>query len=392
MPIPSLNLPPANVTPICPYFGICGGCDTQDIVYTDQVQAKGEALQTLFASIASPEKWVSFLASDEEYPIYYRNKIRFSFVEKDGRIWPSRHSRGKDEADIAVDACFLQSKEADELMLFIAEYAQSHGWKLFDTKTETGWLKHILIRQGKHTGETMLSLVTTNSLLPNPEEYIQKVREQFPHIKSLYQSTTDGKNNEKIIDSLLWGEPCIYEKIGEYTFQISPHAFFQTNSDMVETLYSAIKNYVPENSAVWDLYAGSATIGSFVSSKAKNVICIENNSQNNVDALWNIANNAITNVESTSGSVEDVCTSRFINEQGIPDCIIVDPPRAGLSPQARTIIAGIKPFTLIYISCNPLTCFRDCRDLLKKGFTLKLLQGIDMFPHTNHCEMIAVFC
>lgn len=391
MPLPIQHLPPPNTEPVCPYFNVCGGCDTQDIRYSDQVLAKDAWLKSIFSSESESASWLPFLHSNQAFPIFFRNKIRFSFIQKDGKIWPSRHQKGDDNADIAVDHCFLQSPEANLIIQFVADYAQKNDWTLFDPKTGSGWFKHLLIRHGKQTDQILISLVTTEHQIKNYEDFVFEITKKIPKVISIFQSKTSGRNNQTITDKHLFGSESITEKIGKYIFRISPHAFFQTNSDMVESLYSAISEHVPEYSIVWDLYAGSATIGTFVSSRAEKVVCIESNPQNNSDAEWNIHRNNTKNIMLAHGRVEDVCTSAFIAKEGKPDCIIVDPPRAGLSPVSRDILAGIRPKKLIYISCNPSTCLRDTEELIQRGFTLTALQGIDMFPHSLHCEMIAIF-
>jgi 23S rRNA (uracil1939-C5)-methyltransferase len=298
------DLPKPNTVPICPFFYQCGGCETQDISYQDQVAYKSTWLQELFSPLASEVMWKDFLSSPQAFPIFFRNKIRFGFVKEEGKVFPSRHSKGSEEADIAVDTCFLQSPESVRIVQFTAKFAEDHNWTLYNPKTGTGWLKHLLIRQGKRTGETMLSLVTDAGTIPGEKAWIQQVTSEFPSVISLYQNSSWGRSNEHLEDRHLFGKTVIHEKIGDYNFQISPQAFFQTNSSMVEILYEAIKNTIPlsKNSHIWDLYAGSATIGIYLSQLVKEVLAIESNPSNIVDAQKNLELNNVRNVRIESGA------------------------------------------------------------------------------------------
>lgn len=389
--ITELPVPPeAYTTPICPFFNTCGGCDTQDITYSRQTVQKDLWLTSLFSSIATKHLWKPFIHSTSKYPTYFRGKIRFGFVQNEGTICPSRHAKGEEDAEIAVDACYLQSELSVAISLFTAQFATTHSWRIFNSKISSGWLKHILIREGKQTGECLVSLVTTQMVPPHLQEWVGEICKRFPQVKSVYHTVTQGQNNELSQDFHLAGETHITERVGECLFYISPHAFFQTNGLMVQTLYDAIMNMstITSTSTVWDLYAGSATIGIYLSNLAKDVISIESNPDNCRDAAKNCIANSVTNLTMYEGQVDKILTSTFITSHSSPSIIIVDPPRAGLSSSLKNILPNLKNHSLVYVSCNPVTCLRDCQQLIERGYVVETLQGIDMFPHSYHSEMI----
>ena len=387
---PGLNKPEPSITPLCPYFYQCGGCDSQDVPYDQQVAAKSDWLMSLFAPVISPESWRPYLSSPDQYPHYFRNKIRFSFVEENGVIFPSRHAKGDENADIPVELCYLQSDFSNALIRFTALFAQTHGWTLYNPGTGSGWLKHILIREGKRTGEALVTLVTNTGSIPAQEKWVSELTTRFPTIRCITHTETWGKSNEQQTDQHLWGASGIHEKVGDFQFFISPHAFFQTNSEMVETLYATTRAACLDTNPayIWDLYAGSATIGIYMSKDVKRIVSIESNPANIRDALRNCELNHVENVTLTEGSVEKILTSAFIRENGMPDSIVVDPPRSGLSSDIKYLLPNLKEHSLTYVSCNPLTCLRDCQELVRKGYTIQHAQGIDMFPHTWHSEMV----
>lgn len=383
-----LSIPQATVTPVCPYFSVCGGCSCQDVSYQDQLRAKQEWIHQLFAPL-NPGVSRKILGSGSEYPVFFRNKIRFSFIEHDGMVWPSRHPKGSSKADIPVETCFLQSEEANRIIRATAAHATTHNWSLYNPETGSGWLKHILIRQGKHTGEIMVVAITDQSPVPGLEAWLAALQAAAP-VTSVYQGTSWGKDLITITDVHLWGATHIHEKVGDYTFAISPQAFFQTNSEMVQTLYDAVVDAAGTGDWLWDLYAGSATIGCYLSKQFSSVVSIESNESNCRDGEFNIAHNAVQNLTLHQGLVEEVVTSAFIKEQGTPDCVVVDPPRAGLHVRTRQLLGGMRSQRLVYVSCNPITALRDCRELVASGYTLESIQPIDMFPHSWHAELVAV--
>jgi 23S rRNA (uracil1939-C5)-methyltransferase len=359
------------------------------VPYTEQLATKETWLRNLFGETIPADVWQPIMGTSDAYPTYFRNKIRFSFIEVDGVVQPSRHQKGSEEADIPVDRCFLQSPECDVLMNLTAKIATDYDWSLYSPTTRSGWLKHLLVRQGKQTGEFLVALVTDDAKVRGITEWVTAITSAVPQVKSVYHSQSWGASTDRFEDTLLWGEPGITERIGKYTFWISPHAFFQTNGSMVGELYNLIGEHagLQGTEHVWDLYAGSATIGIFLSDIAGRVTSIESNPANCGDADWNLRHNAVTNVTIHQGNVEDVVTSAFCTETGLPDVVIIDPPRAGLHERFRTLLPNLKAQKIIYASCNPATCLRDIQ-ALSRTYRVTRATGIDMFPHTWHCELV----
>jgi 23S rRNA (uracil1939-C5)-methyltransferase len=378
-----------STRPVCPYFGVCGGCDCQDVAYADQLAAKEEWVRQLFGDAIPQDAWQPIVGTPGEYPIYYRGKIRFSFIERDGVVYPSRHQRGKDKPDIPVDRCFLLSPQADTLMNITAQFATKHSWSLYNPQTRTGWLKHLLIREGKRTNEMLVALVTDEQEMPGIPEWAEAIRQTVPQLKSIYHSRSWGPANLRFEDTLQWGDSGITEKVGRFRFWISPHAFFQTNDTNVERLYECVRDHanLTGKEAVWDLYAGSATIGTFLSDHAQKVLCVEANPANCQDAAWALAHNNVSNVRILQGEVEQVVTNRFHQDEGMPDVIVVDPPRAGLNEQFRTLLPHLGAKRIVYVSCNPTTCYRDVRSLERTHRVISATP-IDMFPHIWQCELV----
>lgn len=377
------------VNSFCPYLSTCGGCKNTSLSYADFSASKEVELKAMFKEIITDDLWKPFVKSNQLEPKFFRNKTRFGFLEVDGRVYPSRHSLNSSEANIPIEWCGLQSEECNSIINFVAEYAMSNNWSLYlDKSGGQGWLKSITIRESKSTNQFMVIILTNNEPFLDRNQFCTTITAKYPNIKSIYHTTTVGKNSENFTDRLIWGKPYIQDKIGEYTYHISPHSFFQTNDEMLVPLYDEISCLIPEGSEViWDLYAGSASIGIYLSKKASKILCIESNEQNIKDGMLNIEYNKLQNIQMVGGLVEKACTSKFINDN-FPSVVIVDPPRAGLSEKTLQLLMSIKPNRIIYTSCNPATCLKNCEILTQKIYKISSAVGVDCFPRSQHCEMV----
>ncbi len=380
--------PPVSCAAACPFFGVCGGCDFQDSLYTDQLTWKEQRLRELLTPLKVPaEKWLPMRHSDQEYPVYFRNKIRYGLcLDEQGNYAISRHAPENASSEVAVTTCLLQSERSVLVGSITAKLAQKYEWSLYDPKAQEGWFRHLLIREGKYTGELLVGLVTS---MEGPAEEVVEWGRAIAEIEGCVGVVWVQDIEGKLEDILLSGRSYLYEQLGDLRFRISLHAFFQTNSEMAAKLYQAAADAVQGSKVVWDLYAGSATIGCAVAKNAEKVLSIESNPSALEDAEENKLLNHATNLEFRSGTVEDMLKPADLATA--PDAIIVDPPRAGLTQQARTLITYARPKKLVYISCNPNTFLRDALALQLGGFKIKEIGGFDLFPHSHHQEVFSIW-
>lgn len=382
--------------PFCPHYSECGGCECQEIPYPEQVRLKEQRLHRTFTPLLEQYPATQFLPmvrSQEETPTRYRNKIRFSFIKEGGRIVPSRHRKGDDRAEVAVSTCYLATELTERIVLETARIATDYGWEPYDPLKKSGWLRHILVRHASRTNQVLVALVTDPSHEASEQivKWATSLGELDPAIRSISHLIDRDAGSGPLEERLLFGTPTIEDQIGPRRFLVSTQSFFQTNDQMVETLYEKVRQSAGEGACCWDLYAGSATIGIWLSTAFTSVLSIENNPANIEDAHSNLEKNSIGNLMVIEGAVEQVLTSAFLHEHKAPDCIVVDPPRAGLHPRARQVLSSIvkqSKSRLVYVSCNPQTCIRDCLEMTDNGLTATSIQGVDMFPHTWHSECI----
>ncbi|MDO8444182.1 MAG: 23S rRNA (uracil(1939)-C(5))-methyltransferase RlmD [bacterium] len=369
-----------RIEPPCPYFNLCGGCEHQNIDYADQLKFKDEIFRETLERAGIKTEILPIIQPSE--PFYYRNSIRFFLIEKEDvqKVF-TRHNYLYADGLVEAESCLLQSEYSNKILKTIAKTLNSSDKKL-------GSLYQVKIREGKATGDFMVELITDSDTLPFENE-LKGVLKKMIKIKSLYHTISYGRSPQNIKRRMLSGSPIIYEKIGKYTFQISPESFFQTNSLGVKTLYNKIKEFtdVQMGETVLDLFCGTGTIGIYLSTLAKDVVGIELVQSAINDANANAKINNIKNCEFVCAD-----TNKWLSKNKTVkfDKIIVDPPRAGLSKDLIKLLSSLDFSLLTYISCNPATFARDIKEFESCGLKLKKVQPLDMFPQTHHLECVGI--
>jgi len=367
-----------RIDPPCKYFYQCGGCEHQNISYENQLKIKEDLVRESLQRQKIEANVLPIVAgSDKE--LYYRNSIRFMFLQDDKNdIQFARHSYPDDKELTIVDKCLLQSEKSNLILEKLKKYIN-------DNIVEKKSFWQLKIREGKRTNEMMIEVITSSNDLPG-EKGIIEILKNIDGIKSIYHTIAPGKSLLKLRRRLIFGSPIIQEKIGSYTFQISPESFFQTNSEGIKTLYDKIKEFanIKIGDEVIDLFCGTGSIGIYLSTLTKKVIGIEVVPEAIRDARDNAKLNKINNIEFVCQNANNLAIGQYKN------CIfIVDPPRAGLSKELIQKLSDAKWQRLIYVSCNPATFARDLKYFGMVGVVAKKIQPIDMFPQTHHTEIVA---
>ncbi len=393
-----------RVTPRCSHFGVCGGCRWQHLPYDIQLELKQrqvkDALERI-AKVALPEI-SSIIGSENVWA--YRNKMEYTFSNKkwltfdqlrSGEEFPDRdaagfHIPGAFDKVLDIEECHLQDSLGDRLRLFIKDYGKRNGLSFYDLRAQSGLLRTLMIRIAS-TGQVMAVMVF-GSDEPEPiKVLLDAVAGEFPEITSL-QYVINTKLNDTITDQdvlVYKGSPYIEEEMEGLRFRVGPKSFYQTNSRQAERLYNVVRDFADLSGTelVYDLYTGTGTIANFVASKAAKVIGIEYVEDAIKDARVNSETNGIGNTVFFAGDMKDVLTDGFVAEHGVPDVMIVDPPRAGMHQDVVNVILNASPERIVYVSCNPSTQARDIA-LLDGSYKVDRVQPVDMFPHTHHVENV----
>jgi 23S rRNA (uracil1939-C5)-methyltransferase len=394
-----------RVNPRCSYFGVCGGCKWQNLEYKSQLgfKRKGiiDSLERI-GKIENPEV-NEVISSDLIY--FFRNKMEFSFSDK---RWLLEEEKDKPKEDVNfalglhiperfdkvldIKECLLESETSNGILNFTRDFSKENNLDAFSPKAHTGYLRNLVIREGKKTNQIMVNLVTYDDRPELMEKYSSQLLKSFPSISTIINNITERRSQVAIGDyeKILHGPGYIEEKLGEFIFRISPNSFFQTNTLGTEKLYSVIKDYAvkEKNKIIWDLYCGAGTISIFLSKYAEKIFGFEIVESAIKDARLNTEINNINNCEFISGDLKDnIIKDSFPT----PDLIILDPPRSGVHEQVLREILLVAPSRIIYVSCNPQTQARDLI-ILNEKYNIRDIQPVDMFPHTMHIENVIYLC
>jgi 23S rRNA (uracil1939-C5)-methyltransferase len=402
---------PRRVRPECRHFGVCGGCRWQDLSYESQLEFKRQHVREAFVRIGGfQDPDVQPVIGCAE-PYYYRNKMEFTFS---GQRWLTEEemSRAGDEPPgvylglhvpqrydkvVDIEECMLQSKVSNEIVEAVRSIAREWKWDVYSTETEKGFLRHLVIRQSKRTGDLMVNLVTNGFRQREMEDLTDYLLSRIPQITTVVNNSTTRKSmvatgeEEKIYH----GEGCIREKLGRYIFQVSANSFFQTNTEQAEILYSVAKEYanLSPSDVLYDLYSGTGTIAIYLSEAVERVVGVEVVGSAIRDAEKNARLNQVSNCYFLQGDLKDRLTrdNAWLEEHPRPTVIVADPPRNGMHEKVIEKIIRLSPDRVVYISCNPSTQARDAKLLASGGYRLQRIVPVDMFPHTDHIEAVALF-
>ena len=376
----------------CHTYKRCGGCNLRHIQYSETLNMKRNAVQSLVNKTLETKIKVEETLG-MEHPYHYRNKAQYPVgIDKEGKPVIGVFANRTHEI-IPIENCLIQDEKTEEIAKYIVKYITENHISIYNEKTRKGLVRHIVTKIGKRTGEIMVILVINGKEFPNEKRFAEILISKFPNIKTIVKNINE-KNTNVILGEkniTIYGEGYITDKLGELTFKISPLSFYQVNPIQAEKLYMiGVKSAnITKEDIVFDLYCGIGTISLFMAKYAKKVYGIEIVKQAVEDAIENAKLNDIHNTEFIAGDVEEVLDDLINNKKIIPDIIMVDPPRRGLDKTSIQNILKIKPKKLVYISCNPATLVRDLKEL-EESYEINSIKPVDMFPFTSHVEVCAL--
>ena len=376
----------------CSTYKRCGGCNLRHVKYDETLKIKQNLVQSLVNKTLKNKIKVKETIGMEN-PYYYRNKAQFPIgKDKENNVVMGVFANRTHEI-IPIEECFIQNKEIQKLSKFILEFIKENDISVYDETSRKGLIRHIVTKIGIKTNEIMCIIVINGKEIPKEKELTMQIIKKFPNVKTIVKNINTkntnvimGEKNEKI-----YGDGYIEDKLGEYTFKISPHSFYQVNPVQAEKLYSigVEAANINKEDVVFDLYCGIGTISLFMAKYAKKVYGVEIVEQAIKDAKENAKINNIKNTEFIAGNTQLVLDDLINNKKIIPNVVMVDPPRKGLDNRSVENILKIMPNRFVYISCNPATLVRDLAKF-EEMYEIKSIQPVDMFPFTSHVECVAV--
>src|SRR6056297_434266 len=396
-----------RVEPPCSHAFACGGCTWQHIPYTSQLTFKEQHVRDHVERIAhmDPDLVQPIIGCDE--PLYYRNKMEYSFGTRrwlteaeiksdefvdDSGFSAGLHAPGRFDKILNLNECHLQDPVSYKILDFVRNYCIRNQIPAFDTYKKVGFMRHLVIRNSHFTDDLMVNLVTFRDEPEIVKQLKDELLKEFPEITTIVNNVNDQPNPTAVgrFENILFGAGFIVDKIGNHSFKIHANAFFQTNTKQAEKLYSVARDFAElENGGhLFDLYCGVGTLSLYMADKADKVTGIEIVDVAIENARFNAQENDVENTEFVLGDMKDTFNDEFLAKNGHPDCVITDPPRAGMHPDVVEQLCNLDVKRLVYVSCNPSTMARDLKEL-KEFYTIDSVQPVDMFPQTYHIEAVA---
>jgi len=416
---------PDEMEPPCPAAGVCGGCTYLSLPYDKQLSIKQVQVMKLLQQ--GLDEAAAFLPEDDPHrkvfswyegifsspKIYgFRNKMEFSFGDavKGGPLQLGMHQRGSfyDIAD--AGNCVIVDADYRKIVQTARDFFARRNIPFYHRAGNEGYLRHLIVRKGAHTGQILVDLVTTTQW---KDEYGSEEEVLADFAKALKDLDLEGSiagilrtRNDAIADvvkdegtDILYGTDHFEENLLGLTFEVTPFSFFQPNSYSAEVLYQYARNLITDAvhhmeedgsrkaPVIYDLYCGTGTISQMVSSVASEVIGVEIVPEAVEAAKKNARRNHIENCTFLTGDV--LTTLDTIPTK--PDLIILDPPRDGVHPKALPKILHYNVPYILYISCKPTSLARDLPAFIESGYVPVKGASIDQFAWSSNIESITLF-
>lgn len=371
----------------CPYYKKCGGCSLQNMDYDRQLKFKQSVVNRLLKDFGKVGKIAGM-----KNPLHYRNKAQASFINLHGRLFSGVY-QSKTGKTVPVENCMIQDEISNRIISEITRLASSFKIKAYNPETDTGILRHVLIRRGFETNEIMAVIVLREDKLKNEKSFINAILSHCPEITTIVINIS--KSRKKLVlgseSRTVYGEGAITDILCGKKFIISPRSFYQINPVQTQLLYKTAISFagLTGNETVIDAYCGIGTIGIAASSGAKRVIGADSNSDAISDAEKNAKLNGAENTEFYPCDAGDFMEDFALSGEKC-DVLFMDPPRAGSDKKFLTCAANLAPERIVYISCNPETQRRDLFFLTKHGYKVRKIKPVDMFPFTAHVETVVL--
>ena len=385
-----------TLKPICRVSKQCGGCSRIDVPYNEQLAAKDEFVRNLFGCFADVEIR-SILGMDD--PNHYRNKVTSPFAPgkrgpNGGReILTGMYAAGTHRI-IQTDGCLVENEQAQQVVRAVKQIMKKHRIEPYDEDKGTGFIRHAVVRVGHESGEVLVTLVTNDDAFPNSKSFCRELVKRCPFVTTVVQNVNTRQTNVILgqQEKKLYGPGFILDTLCGLSFRISSQSFYQVNALQTTVLYdTAIRlANLDGTQTVIDAYCGTGTIGLVAAKRgAARMIGVDSVESAIRDARENARHNGVDNatfVAADAGAFMCECA-----EAGDKvDVVFMDPPRAGSTEVFLDALVKLRPDRVVYISCNPETQVRDVQHLVAKGYALKTVQPVDMFPHTDHVETVAL--
>lgn len=366
----------------------CGGCPLLGLPYAEQLSKKQKDTEKLLGKFGTVRP---ILGMENHW--HYRNKAVSTFCAGPGRSLQSGIYAQGTHRVIPVEECLLHNPALDEAIAAVRTAAAACRYEPFNEDRRTGLIRHVLVRHSRATGQVLVCLVTAQAALPGSKAFVAKLRQLCPAVSTVVQNINPRHSSAVLgsAEKLLYGKGYIEDTLCGVTFRLSAASFYQVNPVQTERLYQTAIEAAGLNGSqtVLDAYCGVGTIGLACAGKAKSVLGVELNRSAVNCAVQNARANGIANARFLCADATSAI-QRMAQQGEQVDVVILDPPRAGSTPEFLQAVCQLAPERVVYISCNPETQRRDLEYLTARGWKATFIQPVDLFPHTEHVETVVL--
>lgn len=388
-----LESSPQRIRPACIVADKCGGCQWQAVTYAGQLQAKEQQVKSALKRIGGFETVPiqPILASPK--PLEYRNKVTYPLARGTGGLVKAGYYRRGTHQIVNLNQCPIQMGALDPLLVSAKAAIQRRGWSLYNEKKHQGRLRHLGLRVGYHTGQTLLTLVTTG-YLPDVKEQAEEWLAEHPSLVGVCLNINPRETNRVFGEETrcVAGRPYLEEIFLGLRLRIQPTTFFQVNTAQAEYLVQTVLDQLnfQGNETVIDTYCGIGTLSLPLAQRVARCVGIEVQAEAVAQARQNAALNGLQNTDFFAGAVENLLLEISAQQSGPVDVVVLDPPRKGCDRTVLNALLEISPARIVYMSCNPATLARDLKILCQDSYCLQMVQPADFFPQTAHVECVAL--
>ena len=380
-----------RTTPICKNYPTCGGCNIMHMNYKAQLRFKEQMVKETLERIGCLDNVKVESIIGAKNPIYYRNKVQVPVGQENNKTIAGFYKRDTHHI-IPLDKCYIQPSFSTEVTQFIKNLLNEYKLVGYDERLHKGDIRHILVKSNID-GEMMIVIVALHEIKNHLDMIVKKITTRYPLVKSIVLNINKARGNTILGDTniLLYGDKFITDTLCGKKFILGATSFYQVNHEQTETLYTKALElaHFTKTDTIIDAYCGIGTIGIIASKDVKEVYGVEIVKEAIENAKINLSLNKVENATYVVGKAEEQIV-KWMHDGLAVTGIVVDPPRKGCDEALLETIKQMKISKVLYISCNPATLARDLKYLTQNGYTIQVVQPIDMFPQSSHVETIVV--
>ncbi len=384
-----------RIDPVCKVSKRCGGCVYRHLNYEAELKVKHKKVYDAVTRIGKVDgkKVMPIIGADSDRTDRYRNKAQIPVaLNKNGEVEMGFYSRHSHRI-APCDDCLLSPKIFTDISNTFKNFLTEYPHLVYNEENHSGKIRHLYLRIGERTNEVMVCVVVNGRGFEHQDELFNSIIEKYPQVKSVVINVNKAKTNVILgyENITVYGKDSITDVLCNLEFELSPLAFYQVNRVQAQRLYEKAREYasLSKEDVLIDLYCGTGTIGLSMAKECKELVSVEIIDQAIENANKNAEHNGITNARFICADAEKAALQ--LKREGIvPDVIIVDPPRKGLTEKLIDTIVEMSPKRVVYVSCDPATLGRDLKQFEELQYSVKEITPVDLFPRTAHVETVVL--